>query len=155
MRRFKHSALIALSLVFIVNLLAAAFPGHAVGATLSRLTSASPPGRESQLPSISGDGSRVVFLSDSDFLIQGIPDDHDEIWLYEAATTNLRRVTFNLIPDPYSFGDPKISGDGSKVVFDLVEIWLYDVATSDLTQVTTASAVGRSSVGPAINADGS
>ncbi len=135
-------------------------------ASLTRLTTASAGDRNSWVPAISADGSKVVFHSDSDFLGQGIPANQDEIWLYDIATANLTRVTTS--DWARDSVNPAINGDGSKVVFhsdsdflaqgipaDQDEIWLYDVASANLTRVTTASAGDRDSETPSINGDGS
>lgn len=51
--------------------------------TYTRVTSASDDLRESRAPSLSGDGTMVAFISDSDFLNEGRLDDVMEIWLWE------------------------------------------------------------------------
>jgi Tol biopolymer transport system component len=132
---------------------------------LTRLTSASEPGRISSGASISGDGRRIVFHSDSDFQKQGHPPGTPEIWLYDVASGQLTRITTASASDRSSL-HPAISADGSTVVFqsdsDFLkeglprgqsEIWRYLVSTRALTRVTRGAA-GTSSTGPAINANG-
>ena len=51
--------------------------------TLDRVTIASPANRRSHLPSLSADGTAISFMSDSDFLGQGVPLNQFEIWLYQ------------------------------------------------------------------------
>jgi Tol biopolymer transport system component len=133
---------------------------------LTRLTSASEPGRISSGAGISGDGSRIVFHSDSDFLKQGIARGTPEIWLYDVSSRQLTRLTTASAPDRLSL-HPAISADASTVVFqsdsDFLkeglprgqsEIWRYVVSTRALTRVTRGAA-GTVSTGPAVNANGS
>ena len=132
---------------------------------LTRLTTASEPGRISSGASISGDGARIVFHSDSDFLKQGIARGTPEIWLYEAASRQLTRITTASAPARLSL-HPAISTDGSTVVFQSdsdfhkeglprgqSEIWRYVVSTRALTRVTRGAA-GSVSTGPAVSATG-
>jgi Tol biopolymer transport system component len=134
--------------------------------TLTRVTTASDDNRRSTSPSLSADGTRVAFSSDSDFLDQGIPDDQHEIWLYDTAAMTYTRVTTASGEDRSSWV-PSLSADGSVVAFvsnsDFLaqgipqgqsEIWLCDTATMSLTRITTASDVDRYSVQPSLNADG-
>ncbi|MBN1993586.1 MAG: PD40 domain-containing protein [Anaerolineae bacterium] len=132
--------------------------------TLTRVTT-SGLNRDSQAPSINSDGSKIAFHSDADFLGQGIPDDQNEIWLYDTATMTLTCVTTSGLNRDSQI--PSINSDGSKIAFhsdadflgqgipdDQLEIWLYDTATMTRTRVTTG-AVGRVSWYPSINSDGS
>ena len=134
--------------------------------TVTRVTTASPDGRDSYNPSISGDGTRIAFYSDSDFLGQGAVD--DEVWLYDTATMTVTRITTASHPDRGSY-NPSISGDGTRIAFesdsDLLgqsilknqwEIWLYDTDTMTVTRVTTAASTGlRDSYNPSLNRGGS
>jgi len=133
---------------------------------LTRLTTASETGRVSSGASVSGDGNRIVFHSDSDFLKQGLARGTPEIWLYDVPSRQLTRVTTASGSDRRSLY-PAISTDGSTVVFqsdsDFLneglprgqsEIWRYTVATRALTRVTRG-APGSVSLGPAVNANGS
>ena len=133
---------------------------------LTRLTTASEPGRISSGGRMSGDGTRIVFHSDSDILKQGQPRGTPEIWLYDVPSRQFTRVTTASAPDRLSL-HPAISTDGSTVVFqsdsDFLkeglprgqsEIWRYVVSTRALTRVTRGAA-GTASTGPAVNATGS
>ena len=131
--------------------------------TFTRVTTGNS-GRYSYGPSISGDGSKIAFYSDADFLGQGIPQGQMEIWLYDTATMTLTRVTTG--SSDGASRNPSINSDGTKIAFssdtdflgqgvldDQDEIWLYDTATMTLIQVTTGS-IGRESRYPSINSDG-
>ena len=85
---------------------------------LTRVTAAAGTGgRNSYNPSLSGDGTKIAFRSDSDFLTQGLPDDQWEIWLYDTATMTVTRVTTAAgIGDRDSL-NPSLNRDGSKVAF--------------------------------------
>jgi Tol biopolymer transport system component len=133
--------------------------------TVTRITTASHPDRDSSNPSISGDGTRIAFRSDSDFLGQGADD--DEVWLYDTATMTVTRITTASPPGRGSY-NASISGDGTRIAFESgsdflgqgipqnqYEIWLYDTATMTVTRVTTASAEDRDSEDPSLNRDGS
>jgi Tol biopolymer transport system component len=132
---------------------------------LTRLTTASDTGRVSSGASISADGNRIVFHSDSDLLKQGIPQGTPEIWLYEVPTRQLTRITTASASDRLSL-NPVISADGSTVAFQSdsdflkeglargqMEIWRYVIATRALTRVTRGGA-RTMSVEPALSADG-
>jgi len=134
--------------------------------SLTRITIASDSVRESFHPMVSADGTRVVFYSDSDFSGQTIPDDQNEIWLYDHNTIALTRLTTASDSDRDSFS-LSISANGSKIVFqsdsdflgqgipdNQVEIWLYDTTTLTLTRLTTATGTDRGSFVPSLNADG-
>ncbi len=136
--------------------------------TLSRLTTASAEGRSSSQPSLNGDGSKVVFRSDSDFLGEDIPDNQNEIWLADVETKVFTRLTTTPpTSEGRSSSEPSISGDGTKIVFksdadffgqDIPafqnEIWLYDTVSMTLTRVTTAVGNNRNSEAPHISGDG-
>ena len=135
--------------------------------SLTRVTIASDPGRDSFFPSLSADGSKVAFESDADFLGQGIPANQSEIWLYDTTTLTLTRITTVSASDRDS-SDPSLSADGTQVAFssnaDFLgqgipasqsEIWLYDTTTLTLTRLTTASASDRESLFPSLSGDGS
>jgi uncharacterized repeat protein (TIGR01451 family) len=130
--------------------------------TVTRITTASPPGRDSYNPSISGDGTRVAFESDSDFLGQSLPQYDQEIWLYDATAGTYTRVTYTDHDNSRYVDNPAISADGTRIAFqsdsdflaygnippDQYEIWLYDTGTMTVTRVTTASEAGRDSEEP-------
>lgn len=93
-------------------------------------------------PSISSDGSRVVFMSNFIFT----DDIRAEISLYDMQTGNLTQIT-NSAGNYYS-GAPSISGDGTRISFtsnaDLTgdnpdhkyEFFLYDTQTGGFTQIS-------------------
>ncbi len=106
--------------------------------TFTRVTSASHANRDSEEPSLSGDGTVVAFKSDSDLLNEGRPETVYEIWLYDTATMTFTRVTSasHAIRDSWY---PSLNGDGTVVAFhsdsDLLnrgiaeeqdEIWLWE-----------------------------
>ena len=137
-----------------------------VALTLTRITTVSDNDRASRAPSPNGDGTRIVFLSDSDFLNQGINPGQDEVWLYDTQTMTLTRVTTAVPGNRRSFY-PTISNDGTRVVFESdadflgqgivqnqLELWLYDTQTMTLTRITTATAPSRISLDPAFSLDG-
>ncbi len=132
---------------------------------LNRLTTASGVDRGSFNPTISKDGSKIVFTSDSDFLGQGgIPDNKYELWSYDIVTGNLSRLT-NIYPDR-EISPPSINGDGTGVVFSSdadflgegipyghYEIWHLSLVTGNMTRITEG-ALNRNSYYPYISADG-
>jgi Tol biopolymer transport system component len=133
--------------------------------TVTRLTTSSVANRYSTNSSISPDGSKVAFSSDADFLNQGIPAGHREVWLYDAEAMTLTRLTTttsNAGAVSFSFNT-----QGSKLVFDASadffnqgipleqsEIWLYDTTAMTLTRLTTATADFQDSFAPSMSADG-
>ena len=135
--------------------------------TVTRITTASPGDRDCHSPTIGITGTKIAFVSDSDFLGQGIPLDQLEIWLYDTVTMTYTRITTASPSDRFSFA-PSMSADETKLAFmsdsDLLsqgipyrqmEIWLYDIATKALTRVTTAAGSGtRSSEAPSVNTNG-
>ena len=134
--------------------------------SIRRITSASGDGRESTAASVSADGRRVVFHSDADFNDEGIPNGTDEVWLHDASTGELTRITSASSPDRDS-QLPQISSDGRFVVFqsnsDLLgtglsasqtEIWRYDVASGEVDRLTQSPAAGGNNGGPVASADG-
>ncbi len=135
--------------------------------TVTRITTASDSSRTSFDPDLNANGTKIAFMSDSDFLGQGISFGQYEIWLYDAATLTVTRITTASGPSRFSW-DPSINSNGTKIVFysdsDFLsqgipagqnEIWLYDTTQMSLTRVTTASASNRSSFGPQLSFDGS
>lgn len=134
--------------------------------TFTRLTTASHPNRRSHNPTLTADGTKVTFDSDSDFLGSGIPNEQSEVWLYDTGTMSLTRITTASHSNRSSY-NASISADGKKIVFssdsdflgqgipdEQVEIWLYDVESKALTRITTASDGNRDSYMSSINADG-
>ncbi|HEX9922932.1 MAG TPA: hypothetical protein VGD99_09730 [Anaerolineae bacterium] len=107
--------------------------------SLTRLTVASASDRQSAYPHLNDDGTIVVFVSDSDFLGQGIPDDQFEVWLYDTTTMTYTRITSGSTSNPDNFM-PVVSANGEKIVFssdanllgqanpsNQFEIWLYSL----------------------------
>jgi Tol biopolymer transport system component len=134
--------------------------------TGTRITTASDTDRDSQYPRISGNGQKIVFVSDSHFSGAPIPDDQYEIWLYDTAVMSLTRVTTASDSNRDSFA-PKISLDGTKIVFysdsdflgqgipdEQYEVWLYDTTAMSLTRITTASDANRGNFQATISGDG-
>lgn len=133
---------------------------------LTRITQTSGNDRSSQFPAVNSDGTKIIFSTDSDLLNQGIPNDQNEIWLYDSTTTELTRITTASGSDRDSY-QASINGDGSKIVFtsdsdflnqsianDQNEIWLYDNTTNTLSRITIASGNDRDSTQPHISTDG-
>ena len=131
----------------------------------TRVTSASDSTRASYAPFLSADGSKLAFISDSDFLGEGNPQGVYEIWLYDVTAETLTRVTESVASRISDY--PVLTADGSVLYFhgdadllgegipnDQYEIWRYDVATAELTRVTEASDAFRDNYQPAVNADG-
>ncbi len=107
--------------------------------------------RESNCPSISGDGMRIAFQSDADLLQEGRPDGDVEIWLYDRMEDEFHRIT-----DARANGatnrdseQPRMSADGRFIAFEsdadllsedrpdsVTEIWLYDIQEDMLTRLT-------------------
>jgi Tol biopolymer transport system component len=136
--------------------------------TYTRITTASHDYRDSSRPSLSADGSVVAFVSDSDFLSQGIPNEQLEIWLYDTATMTYTRVTTATGSGERTSWNPILSADGSVVAFSSdsdflgqgippgqLEIWLCDTSTMTYTRVTAASDGRDSWLPPSLSADGS
>ena len=135
--------------------------------TVTRLTT-SGSNRDSNFPSINGDGSKIAFQSDADFLGQGIPQFQTEIWLYDTGTMTVTRITSAVGSGIRNSRGPSINSDGSKIAFysdadflgqgipdDRFEVWLYDTATLTVTRVTSAAGSGdRDSRFPSINSNG-
>ena len=145
--------------------------------TFIRLTTASEGNRDSLNPAINDDGSKIIFISDSDFFNQGISDDQYDIWLFSTPTMTLTRITTNSgITPPLSHinplpAKPTISGDGTKIFFTSTadflnegttkyRIWLYNISTATLTQVVSIADLPPPShsdcklMDPAISNDG-
>ena len=64
------------------------------------------------VPRISGDGTRIVFASDSDFLNEGIVNGQFEIWVYDTIGGNLSRIT-TVMDNPCTTYLPLIIKSGS------------------------------------------
>jgi Tol biopolymer transport system component len=107
--------------------------------TYTRITGASATNRASRHPCLAADGKLVAFYSDSDFLNQGILDDHYEVWLYDTTTMTYTNVTSASGTNRDSTY-PYLSGDGTVIAFqsdsdflsqgildDQYEVWLKRV----------------------------
>ena len=131
------------------------------GTGLAQLTG--DPAYSSYSPSISGDGSMVVFCSQADFVTGQNADHSSEVFVVNSDGTGLRQLTV----DPVSSSSlPAVSADGSVVVFvsraDLVsgqnadhfpEVFVINSDGTGLRQLTADPSYH--SVSPAISADGS
>ncbi len=155
-------ALAAILLLLGLGLAAAQAP-----VKLTRVTTASAADRDSRYPSLSGDGTKVAFQSDSQFLGQ-VASGQVEIWLYDTATMTVTRVTTAAGAGNRVSSSPSLSADGARIALhsdsDFLgqgiddgqfEIWLYDTATMTVTRVTTAAGAGnRDSLYPSLSDDG-
>ena len=135
--------------------------------TVTRITTASASGdRDSTYPDLSANGAKIAFLSDADFLNQGIGDDQFEVWLYDTATMTITRIT-SITDSNRTNSAPSLSADGTKIAFhsdtdflgqgiadDQFEVWLYDTTTMTLTRITTASDGNRDSFSPSLDGNG-
>ena len=114
---------------------------------LIRITTASGSDRNSRSPSLSADGTRIAFASDSDFFNQGIADNQSEVWLYDTTTATLTRIT-TATDATRSSSAPSLSADGTKIAFvgnsDLLgqgildgqmAVWLYNTQTMTYTRL--------------------
>ncbi|MBN1315138.1 MAG: VCBS repeat-containing protein, partial [Anaerolineales bacterium] len=133
----------------------------------TRVTTASDTTRGSYAPKLSDDGTKIFFLSDSDFDGEGIPLYQFESWFYDVSSGELERITTAANGEgDCSYFD--INADGSRVVFQSNsdyfnegiplsqdELWLYDVLSDELSRITTASDLQRVSQEPSLSADGS
>ncbi|MCL4299337.1 MAG: PD40 domain-containing protein [Anaerolineae bacterium] len=167
--KFEYHRLLrcAGSMLLAIGLLGLAL-GMVQGAgSLTRVTTASPANRDSGFPSVNADGSKVVFMSDSDFFNQGIGTLETEIWLYDTKTLTLTRLTTKAGDGFRQSLLPSISAAGSKVVFqsdsDFLgqgiqslnqEVWLYGTTTMVFTRVTTSPDRQLDIFVPKISADG-
>ncbi len=116
-------------------------------------------------PKVNGDGTKIVFTSNFDFLNDG--NDSREVWLYDTTTMTYTQIT--TAPESHTFpfsAGATIDREGTKIAFysnvDLLndglggnqhQIWLYNTATMTYTRVTTSSDTDRRSVSPLINRD--
>jgi Tol biopolymer transport system component len=134
--------------------------------TYTRITTATPSGRDSRYPSVSGNGQIIALKSDSDFLNQGVSMNHEEIWRIDTAAMTYTRVTSAPVNNlgPYA---PSVNSDGTKTVFssqanyllpgaplERTEIWLYDAVAGGLTRITSTPSGGGSNNYPTVSSDG-
>ena len=100
-------------------------------------------------PSISADGSRVVFVSDEDLVAGQNPNHTQQAFLYDT-TSGLTQITS--AGNSSNRCSPSISANGLRVacVNDDANIYLYTASTGNKGQLTS----GGSSTDPMINGDG-
>jgi Tol biopolymer transport system component len=145
----------------------------AIARSLSRVTRSEDAIRRSEAPSISADGTRIVFQSDADHGADGHPPELSEIWLYETGVPSLRRLTSAWRPDRDADSNPalhvearlpRISGDGRMVAFssnadllgtgssaDRPHAWLLDSSSNELIRIDSGESQAS---GVAVSADG-
>ena len=122
-------------------------------------------------PSISGDGSVIAFSSAATNLVAGDDNEHTDIFVYDAGTQGLERVSIGLDGEADADSSfPRLSADGRLVVFEsqaanLVDgdseghsdVFLFDRDFGVTRRVSVAadgSAANADSHTPAISADG-
>lgn len=126
----------------------------------------------SRNPSISADGTRVVYFSRASNLVPGDTEGRFDIFLYDTVDETTTRISV----DPAGLGgnsdstNPKISADGDRIVYSSLasnlvagdtnnryDIFLYDIPTATTTRLSVDDAgnqsIGTSAVG-SISADG-
>jgi Tol biopolymer transport system component/putative cell wall-binding protein len=115
----------------------------------------------SSIPSLSGDGSRVVFLSKSKNF-GSAPSYHDQVFLWQRDGMKLTWVSRT--PSGAAFNQPVIahlSGDGSTVVFEAFtrpegqiwgQLWRYEVSAATPAVVSTGYDGDPTAVGYAASA---
>lgn len=111
-------------------------------------------------PSISGDGSIVVFTSSNNALVPGDTSTVDDLFAWRPATGQLTRLVAGVGPGPVD-----LSADGSRVAFstahplvpedsdEVADVYAVDVATGALTLVT--GQITAPCFDPSISSDGS
>jgi Tol biopolymer transport system component len=70
-------------------------------------------GNSNSGPSVSSDGTRLVFTSSAD-LTGDNPDENREVFLFDAAADITRQITDSV---GGTFSDAVISGDGTRILF--------------------------------------
>jgi Tol biopolymer transport system component len=134
--------------------------------TYTRITTGTPAGSDSFQAWPSEDGTLVAFSSYADFLGEGILGAQGEIWLYDASTLTVTRLTSASSADRDSYLG-SMSADGALLSFhsdsDLLgegipdgvfEVWLYDTTTLTFTRVTSATDSNRSCGNTRLSRDG-
>ena len=129
----------------------------------TRVTTSTDSNRGSYSPLINSDGTKIVFISDSDLLGEGLEDNDYELWLYDITTMTYTRIT---TANTISFNSfyPAINDDGTKIAYHsnadplgepvenyLNQVWLYDTTTMTYTRITPLNTAGW---GASINSDG-
>ena len=106
-----------------------------------RVTSTPSSGGLNDFPTLSEDGSRVAFHSDADFLGQGIPNSHYEVWLFDVSSSVLSRVTFG--SEPYrSSRRPSLNADANLTAFQSSSDFLGQGIVSGQTEIWMANLPG-------------
>lgn len=109
--------------------------------------------------SISTNGKYIVFHSIATDLVQGDNSGLGGVFVYELATGEIERASWNEDDAPVHGSDPSISGDGRFVAYTyLNDVFLHDRRTRQTKRITSHR-VGTMGIGssssPSINADGS
>ena len=120
-------------------------------------------------PTISGDGKRVVFLSDCEIIPGSNKDQNYEVFLYDTETKRFIQITDTTRTTKFDFPEnnqPTTNQDGSLVAFrsslDIIhgqntdgnpEIFLYDTKAKSLTQLTHTRPPAINT-GPSLSGDG-
>jgi Tol biopolymer transport system component len=121
--------------------------------------------RDSFGPSISGDGTRITFMSFAD-LTGGNADGNQEIFLFDTETGAFTQVTHTITTADHLVhtDTPVITAEGNRVAFlsqanmtgrnadENFELFLFDIETGTLTQITETEA--RSVGFPSLSAVG-
>jgi len=128
-----------------------------------------PADKDSQLPSISGDGQLVAYQSDATNLVPGDSNGKRDVFLFDVLTKRTRRISINSdgVQGNQDSQFPAMSQDGKTIVFSSYADNLFSVdfnSTSDIFfanrisgELTVAGGGnwnGTADV-PAVNADGS
>jgi Tol biopolymer transport system component len=104
-------------------------------------------------PSISADGTRVVFSSDADLVAGNNADGNPEIFLFTPGTGTFTQVT-NTAGGAIN-DNPVINAGGTRIAFESnadltggnadnnTEIFMFDTAISAFTQITNTTGVAR------------
>ncbi len=90
-----------------------------------------------QLPSISGNGQLVAFMSDSLELLPGGTPQRFHIYVHDRLTAETARVSINAagVPGNAASRQPSISADGSTVIFESSATDLVDGDTNSFVDV--------------------
>lgn len=127
----------------------------APGSTLaSRAQDGVPAGRNAEVPSVSGDGRRVVFSSESDHLeARSDTNFQSDIFLFDRDTRQLSRISDASATRQANADSryPSISADGRRVAFqsrasnlvsfdtnDVEDVFVKDLQTGAMTRVSVA-----------------
>jgi Tol biopolymer transport system component len=135
-------------------------------------TSGTPAAGESYAPSISGDGQRVVFVSEGADLVAGDGNQMADVFMRDLGAQTTTRISVSQagVEADGSSSAPRISADGRFVAFasqatNLVagdtngesDVFVRDLQTGALERISVAAAgepADGPSEGPALSADG-